>query len=117
MTKQNSECFDQYTIYVVEVPKRDHGLPEVVEAKEREINNLKDFDTFVEVSDEGQKTVGSRWVITRKEEHDGQKTDCKTRIVAKGFHEEEKPQADSPTAMSESVKQGPFQEVDCFDNS
>ena len=104
ITKQNSECFDEYAIYVVEVPKKDHGLPEVVEAKEPEINNLKDFDTFVEVYDEGQKTVGSRWVITRKEEHDGQKTACKARIMAKGFHEEEKPQADSPTAMRESVK-------------
>ena len=49
-------------------------------------------------------TVGSWWVITRKENHDGQKTACKVRIVAKGFHEEEKPQADSPTAMRESVK-------------
>ena len=57
MTKQNSECFDDYTIYVVEVPKKDHGLPEVIEAKECEINNLKDFETFVEVNDEGQKTV------------------------------------------------------------
>ena len=65
---------------------------------------MKEFDTFEEVDDEGQKTVGSRWVITRKEEHDGQKTACKARIVAKGFHEEEKPQADSPTAMRESVK-------------
>ena len=104
MTKQNSECFDPFTIYVVEVPKKEHGTPEVVEAKEKEIRNLKDFDTFEEVEDEGQKTVGSRWVVTKKENHDGQKTACKARIVAKGFHEEEKPQADSPTAMRESVK-------------
>ena len=59
MTKQNSECFDPFTIYVVEVPKKEHGLPEVLEAKEREITNLKDFDTFEEIEDEGQKTVGS----------------------------------------------------------
>ena len=89
---------------MVEVPRKDHGLPEVVEAKEREVKNLTDFDTFEEVADEGQKTVGSRWVLTKKEEHDGQKTNCKARIVAKGFHEETKPQADSPTAMRESVK-------------
>ena len=65
---------------------------------------MLDFDTFEEVKDEGQKTVGSRWVITRKEVHDGQKTAFKARIVAKGFHEEEKPQSDSPTAMRESIK-------------
>ena len=58
MTKQNSECFDPFTIYVVEVPKKEHGLPKVVEAKEREISNLKDFDTFVEVEDEGQSDLG-----------------------------------------------------------
>ena len=62
------------------------------------------FGTFEEVDDVGQKTVGSRWVITKKEKHDGQKTDYKARIVAKGFTEEIKPQSDSPTAMRESVK-------------
>ena len=104
MVKQNSECFDDCAIYVVEVPKKDHGKKEVIEAKEREVSNLKDFDTFEEVAEEGQKKVGSRWVITKKEKQDGQKTDYKARIVAKGFHEEEKPQSDSPTAMRESVK-------------
>ena len=104
MINQNSECFDPFTIYVVEVPSKDHNTPEVIEAKEKEIKNLKDFDTFEEIEDEGQKTVGSRWVVTKKENHDGQKTACKARIVAKGFHEEEKPQADSPIAMRESVK-------------
>ena len=29
MTKQNSECFDPFTIYVVEVHKKDHGLPDL----------------------------------------------------------------------------------------
>ena len=85
MTKQNSECFDPFTIYVVEVPRKEHNTPEVIEAKAKEIKNLKDFNTFEEVEDEGQKTVGSRWVVTKKENHDGQKTACKARIVAKGF--------------------------------
>merc|ERR1711905_84046 len=77
MVKQNNECFEECAIYVVEVPKRDHGKPEVIEAKEREVNNLKYFDTFEEVSDEGQKTVGSRWVITKKEKQDGErKREC-----------------------------------------
>ena len=45
-----------------------------------------------EVVEECQKKIGSRWVITKKESHDGQKTDYKARIVARGFQEEEKPQ-------------------------
>ena len=57
MVKQNSECFDDYAIYVVEVPKRDHGQKEVIEAKEREVNNLKDFDTFEEVLVENERIV------------------------------------------------------------
>ena len=105
MTAERSECFDSsITTFVVEVPVKDHKLPEVVEAKKVEIKNLMDFDTFEEVEETGQEKVGSRWVITKKEIHDGQKTKCKARIVAKGFHEKEKPQSDSPTALRESVK-------------
>ena len=40
---------------------------------------------FDEVEDNGQETVGSRWVITRKEKADGQKQEVKGRLVAKGF--------------------------------
>ena len=73
MVKQNSECFDDCAIYVVEVPKKDHGKKEVIEAKEREVSNLKDFDTFEEVAEEGQKKVGSRWVITKKDKVNDQR--------------------------------------------
>ena len=41
--------------------------------------------------DEGQETVGSRWVITRKEKLDGQKQNYKGRLVAKEFQEKEAP--------------------------
>ena len=40
MTKQNSECFDPFTIYVVEVPKKEHGTLEVVEAEEKEFERF-----------------------------------------------------------------------------
>ena len=49
---------------------------------------------FKEVKYGGQETVGSRWVITKKEKADGQKQNCKGRLVAKGFKEKEAPQAD-----------------------
>ena len=45
---------------------KDHGKPEVIEAKATEIKNLESFGTFEEVKDVGQTTIGSRWIITKK---------------------------------------------------
>ena len=63
-----------------------------------------DYDVFEEVEDKGQETIGSRWVVTEKEKHDGQKLKTKARIVARGFQETMKPQSDSPTVSKESFK-------------
>ena len=104
MQVENSECFDEMTIYTVEVPVREHKKPEVIEAKQKEIENLEKYGVFEEVEDEGQETVGSRWVITKKEKADGQKKNYKGRLVAKGFQEKEAPQSDSPTMLRESMK-------------
>ena len=65
---------------------------------------MEKYGVFEEVEDEGQETVGSRWVITRKEKADGQKQKVKGRLVAKGFQEKESPQSDSPTMLRESMK-------------
>ena len=89
---------------MVEVPVRDHGKAEVIEAKGKEIENLKLYETFEEIDDEGQETIGSRWIVTEKEKHDGQKQNYKARLVAKGFQERDQPQSDSPTAAKESFK-------------
>ena len=51
----------------------EHGRPEVKAAKTAEVNNLLDYDVFEEVTDEGQETISSRWLVTAKEKHDGQK--------------------------------------------
>ena len=52
----------------------------------------------------GQECIGSRWVVTRKEEHDSQKMQIKARLVLRGFQEVVKPQSDSPTVAKESLK-------------
>ena len=65
---------------------------------------MEKYGVFEEVEDEGQDTVDSRWVITRKEKSDGQKQKVKGRLVAKGFQEKESPQSDSPTMLRESMK-------------
>ena len=104
MQVENLECFNELTIFTVEVPVREHKRPEGIEAKQKEIENLEKYGVFEEVEDEGQETVGSRWVITRKEKADGQKQKVKGRLVAKGFQEREVPQLDSPTVSKESMK-------------
>ena len=43
------------------------------EAKEKEIQNLETYETFEEVDDIGQETIGSRWIVTEKQKHDRQK--------------------------------------------
>ena len=67
----NSVSFSDLSIYTVELLVSEHVRPEVMEAKTTEINNLIDYDVFEEVEDTGQQTIGSQWVITSKEKHDG----------------------------------------------
>ena len=64
-----SVCFLENSIYVVEVPVREHEKEEMIEAKQKEIENLKLYETFEEVDDEGQEAIGSRWIVTEKEKH------------------------------------------------
>ena len=80
---KNTVSFSELCNYTVELPASKHGTPEAKAAKMNEIRNLKDYDTFEEVSDEGQETKVSQWVITQKEKQDGQKQACKARLVAK----------------------------------
>jgi hypothetical protein len=57
---EHSECFDTvHSIFVVEVPVKHYGLPEVIQAKKTEIDNLRFVATFEEIDDVGQDTVGS----------------------------------------------------------
>ena len=44
MKVENVECFDEMTIYTVEVPVRENKRPEVIEAKQREIENLEGME-------------------------------------------------------------------------
>ena len=91
-------------VMVAEVPKKYHKSPEVVAAKESEMENFQRFEAYEEVKDVGQPRIGSRWVITQKEGHDGMKTRIKARLVVRGFQEVEDPRSDSPTLANESLK-------------
>ena len=100
----NSVSFWDIAIYTEELPVSEHGRPEVKETKISEVNNLLDYEVFEEVEDKGQETLGSRWVVTAKEKHNGQKQQTMATLVAHGFQDTLKPQSDSPTVSKESFK-------------
>ena len=100
----NTVSFSEMCNCTIKLPASKHNTPEVNAPQMNDIRNLKDYDTFEEVKDEGQETIGSWWVVTEKEKHDGQKQACKARLVARGFQESLKPQSDSPTASKDSFK-------------
>ena len=77
----NHAYFSDYGIYTVELPVSECGTPKVKEAKIAEVSNLLDYDVFEEVKGEGQETIGSKWVVTAKEKHDGQKQETKGKLV------------------------------------
>ena len=56
----HSVSFSDMCTFTVELPTLEHWRPEVKVAKKAEVKNLQDFETFIEVKDEGQAKVGSR---------------------------------------------------------
>ena len=88
----------------VDILLSEHKTPKVIEAKEKELDNLVKYGVFEEVEDNGQETIRSRWVIKAKDKHDGQKQKTKARLVARGFQETLKPQSDSLTLSKELFK-------------
>ena len=88
---------------VVFVPINSHGKPEVIKAKEQELQNWSNFDVYKEIQDNGQKALSTRWVVTEKPLPEG-KMSVKARLVVRGFEEEEKVQSDSPTASKSTLR-------------
>ena len=102
---QISEMTD--TSYVVFVPKEHHHKEFVIEAKQKEIQNFKNYDAFEEVSQCGQRFMTSSWIITEKQY--GEKTGAKARLVVHGNQEKKLPSyeeysKDSPTVTKLSLR-------------
>ena len=51
-----------------------------------------------------QNVIGTRWVITEKQNHDAMKVKTKARLVVRGFQEAEDPKSDSPTLSHDSLR-------------
>ena len=74
-----------------------------------ELKGLKDSGTFkvLDGLPEGEKVIGSRWVLSYKSNKDGNITKTKARLVAKGFMQREGVnllQTSAPTPAGASVK-------------
>ena len=101
-TNTDSHSTQNEDVNVTSIPYSEHNNLEVKQAKEKELENWKSFNVYTEVSDLGQKTISTRWVVTKK---DICNQECvKARLVVRGFEEENQIQSDSPTASKSTLR-------------
>ena len=91
-------------VFATNVLSSEYSDPEVMEAMTDELSKWKTFEAYEVVKDEGQERINGRWVVTRKDSHDGLKVNVKARFCLRGFKEPEKPRSDSPTVDRLSTK-------------
>lgn len=85
--------------YIVNIPRERYSEPAIQAAMDVEMQRWKEYGTYREIYDRGQKTISTRWVITEK------KNGFKARLVVRGFEEvEEIGQADSPTGDKATLR-------------
>ena len=89
---------------VVVIPRYLHKQAECIKAKEDELENWENFGTYIEVPDEGQSTLNTNWVLTKKviEGKEG----VKARLCVRGDQEKDVDaiRTDSPTVNKTNVK-------------
>ena len=88
---------------MVFIPANRHEEPEVVHAKNLELENWKKMEVVDCVEDRGQRRISTRWVVTEKQHPDGTRRP-KTRLVVRGYEECENLQKDAPTASKTSLR-------------
>ena len=76
-----------HTEQVALLSKHDELSQEIIDAKEKEIENLVENEVFQVVPNKNQVCISSRWVITEKLNCDGKKM-MKACLVAKGYEED-----------------------------
>ena len=101
------KCVDfekvEWQIVEEEVLYSSSNNPQVLAAKQKELEKWKDYDVYEEVDNEGQETVSTRWVITEKSDKDT--NSVKSRLVARGFEElNTEFRTDSPTICKENLR-------------
>ena len=103
--EKNTQCI------FLQVPKDRYQETHVKQAMEKEVDSWKLNDAYVEVDDEGQKCLSSRWVVTEKvDKTNPAERVCKARLVVRGYeenlfkHNEDNLMTDSPTSEKRSQR-------------
>ena len=104
LDKEGAEELKTQEVFATLVPEKRHKEPEIVAAKQTELDNWKKYGAFEVVKDEGQPTITTRWVVNSRDSFDGMKVNIKARLCLRGFQEETVPRSDSPTAAKEMLK-------------
>ena len=64
---------DPIEILATMVPSKDYKHPEVQDVMEQELQKWKTFGAYDIVEDVGQERIDGRWIVQKKDEHDGLK--------------------------------------------
>ena len=72
---------------------------DVLKAKFEEMDKWRSFETYKEVSNQGQKAISSRWICTKKGDA------IKARLVARGYEDDcSSEKTDSPTIVKANLR-------------
>ena len=96
---EHNNFIHEEEIKYAEIKENDDNFEKCQEAKKKELQNFDDYNVYDEVEDVGQPVMGTRYVLTEKDNGD-----IKARFVVKGFQENNENQSDSPTASRETLK-------------
>ena len=95
--------FNEESVYVVCIPRYRHQEEVCKQAKEKELNSWDHYQVYEEVQDDGQKRLGTNWVLTEKIVN-GTRT-VKARLTIRGDQEEsDSIRKDSPTVRKGNIK-------------
>ena len=96
--EDNSDRNLHEEILAVLVDKDDTNTPEALEAKQKELDKLQEFDTYEVIEDEGQEYITTLWVVTKKGD------ELRARLTAKGFQELQEVPKESPTMHKHTLR-------------
>ena len=58
-------------VQAVFIPTEHHSDPEVLEAKQKELENWTNFGVYNEIDDQVQRTISTKWAVSERELSDG----------------------------------------------
>ena len=96
--EDNSDRNLHEEILAVLVDKDETNTPEALDAKQKELDKLEEFDTYEVIEDEGQEYITTLWVITKKGD------ELRARLTAKGFQELQDVPKESPTMHKHTLR-------------